>query len=135
MKEQPHGALLPAGLKPPHLLTTKLVRYGLDKWTMQWVETGWTADDREPVASLRDQDWHEDGLMSSSMTRMIKRCLLSTDLWMTPNWEEWSIHWRERLLFRGTWRNGPQEPGEVQQEKIQSCFWDRITPCNNTGWA
>lgn len=57
-------------------------------------------------------------------------------LLMTQNWEEWLIHERVVLPFRGTltgWRNGLREANKSQQgESIKSRTRGGMTPCTST---
>jgi len=56
---------------------------------------------------------------------------LSASLLMTPNWEEWLIHHRVMLSFRGTstgWRNRPTENCKALQLGGK-------TPGTSTGWG
>lgn len=129
------------------LLITKLVRYGLEKWMIRWVENWlWYWAQQVVISDTKSIAWWplatgvpqeallgQQCLITSLMTWLTAQTAFSMSVQMTPNWGE------QLLLFRGTltaWRNGLTGISRCSiKANTEPCTWDGMNQCKNADWG
>lgn len=98
----------------------KLMKNGLDKWAMKWVEK-WLncqdymtaapspAENQSLMAYLKALSWYQYPLTTSLMTWMVEQSTPSAGLQVMQNWEDWNTRWgcccSERPWKANKWYN------------------------------